>query len=361
MASEGTPVRELDRDLVLSFQGGNEQAYDEIFKRYHGRVWSICRRMLPSAHDAEEATQETFLKAYQALARFNGSFHLGAWLGRIATNVCVDHLRSKAKANLVGLPEEQDDIATERGPEEIVVGDHPRLQRAIQDIQPLHASALALRALEGMSHQEIAGRLEMSPTQVKALLHRARCSLRRAWNKAEGWALAPIFAVRQVVDERATGDAGRLASLSPSAAPFLMEKVAAASAIIVAAALTGFPSAPDAGQTDSSARGGVAAAPFRSQEAPEVLERPAAKRAASSASARAAAPSATAPNVQKTASDLTAEIEKVLKTKKPKVAHSQDQGGDDEDDTVGPTASEGEKTVKKARKAVNDALTTIAP
>lgn len=359
MAPEGTPVQHLDRDLVLNFQNGDERAYAEIFKRYHGRVWGICKRMLPTAQDAEEATQETFLKAYQALGRFNGSFYLGAWLSRIATNVCVDHLRSKAKSNLVALSDEPDDLVMEPGPEQIVVGEHPRLQQAIEEIQPLHASVLALRTLEGLSHQEIAGHLQMSPSQVKALLHRARCSLRRAWDKAEGWAVAPVLGVRHLLSDRSTGEAARLASMSPSAAPFIIERVAAASAIIVAAALTGLPLSPGVDPTERSERPSrVLTAPFRSQEATEPASRPAPVAAAPT---RRVGPVAAAPVAAPApVANLTAQIEKTLEeTKQPKPP--EDPPEDPPDDPIGPTAAEGEKTVKKVRKTVDEALEEVVP
>lgn len=359
MATEGTPVQSPDRELVLGFQNGDERAYDEIFKRYHGRVWSICRRMLPTPHDAEEATQETFLKAYQALGRFNGSYYLGAWLGRIATNVCVDHLRSKSKSNLVALPEDQDDLVTEQGPEEIVINDHPRLHQAIQEIQPLHASALALRTLEGLSHQEIAGHLRMSPTQVKALLHRARCSLRRAWDKAEGWVLAPVFAVRYLLTDRATGEAGRLATVSPSAAPFIMERMAAASAIIVAAALTGLPTTEAPAPTRAPAAKVAEASPFRSQELKE-MNLLSSSATASSSTGQSSSAASEAASQKSLVEDLVAEVDKVLHDRK-KPEPPQHRTDDDEDGPIGPTASEGEKSVQKVKKAVNELAETLAP
>lgn len=347
----------FDRVLVTAFQAGNDQVFEEIFKRYHHRVAAVCSRMLHSPQDVEEATQETFLKAYQALGRFNGNFYLGAWLARIATNVCVDHLRSKSRSNLVALPEDQDDISVEPGPEDLVVGHHPRLERAIKEIQPLHASALALRAVEGLSHQEIAGRLRMTPSQVKALLHRARGSLRRAWDRAEGWALAPLFGFRHLFNERTTTDAGRIASMSPSAAPFLLERVAA-SAMLMAAALSGMPSSPpEDGPHRSRRPSKVAAVPSQLEEAP------AARQAVSSSSAPAAPTSsgeaADKGPLQLAASvELPAPLKKALKnrpTPKPP-SHRPDE---DRTNPIGPTAAEGEKVVKKVRKTVNELEETI--
>jgi RNA polymerase sigma-70 factor (ECF subfamily) len=195
--------------------------------------------MLGRAPEAEEATQETFLRAYQALGRFNGRYYLGAWLSRIAANVCVDQLRSRSRATLVALPDDLESVETGPGPEDVVVGDHPRLEAAIDAIQPLHASALRLRAVQGLSHQEMAHHLAMSPSQVKALLHRARTSLRRAWDRVEGMALVPLLYVRHLYDERTGQEAGtRVAGIAPALSPALAERVAA-SAVVVVTALAG--------------------------------------------------------------------------------------------------------------------------
>ncbi len=359
MAGEGKVAPVSDRALVVAFQRGDVQAFDEIFKRYHSRVAAICYRMLGSTQDAEEATQETFLKAYQALARFNGSYYVGAWLGRIATNVCVDLLRSRSRSNVIRLPDDREDLLTEEGPEDLVVGDHPRLEEAIKDIQPLHASALALRALEGMSHQEIARRLALSPSQVKALLHRARCSLRRAWDRAEGWAVAPLVGLRHF-SSRSSADADRLASVSPSAAPYLMEKVAA-SAMIVAAALTGLPSTPPEAD-EVTGRDGSAprAAAKRSGDAATN----AATRELQSAPRRVAVTEPeSAPTSEKgPADDLLAQVEEALAAPEETAPEEPSQEPPDEEDSpLGPHAAEGEKAKKKAQKVVREIEETFLP
>lgn len=231
-----------DRDLVVAFKAGERAAYDEMYARYHTRVYGVCSRILRNSQDAEEASQETFLRAYQALHRFNGRYQLGAWLARIASNASVDQLRSKARAPVVGLPNDQEPASADADPEKLVVGEYPRLAAAIGEVKPLHAQALALRTLEGMSHQEIAERLAMSPAQVKALLHRARSSLRRAWDRAEGWLLAPVLSVRGLLADRSNAQAGSpLLSAGGTLSPLLAERVAT-TALVVVVALGNFPS-----------------------------------------------------------------------------------------------------------------------
>ncbi|HVF53408.1 MAG TPA: sigma-70 family RNA polymerase sigma factor [Actinomycetota bacterium] len=242
-----------DRELVVAFQSGDRDAYTEMYRRYSSRVRRICSRILLNQQDIDEATQETFLKAYQALGRFNGSYQLGAWLARIAANVCVDHVRFRARsANMVTLSPEHELLGAEGGPEEMIVGQNPRVDEAIGELQPLHARALKLRALGGYSHEEMAGELAMTPAQVKALLHRARTSFKRAWEKAEGWAVAPFLGVRNLFSDRSQGG-DTVIGAGPAFGPMFAERVAT-SAVIVVVALTGVPSqAPDAQQEERPA------------------------------------------------------------------------------------------------------------
>lgn len=236
-----------DRDLVVAFKGGVPEAYEEMYRRYSDRISHVCRKMLVSPEDAREATQETFLKAYQALPRFNGEYRLGAWLARIATNVCVDHIRRQGRtACITPLTEQHEGLNQDIGPEDIIVRDFPAL-RTLEQIQPLHARALRLRNFQGLSHKEIADQLGLSPMQVKALLHRARSSFKRAWDSASGWVLAPVAGVRSFMDN-GSKDAGIGAHLplwTQTATPLLAERVAA-SAIVVAIAFGGAPSAATA-------------------------------------------------------------------------------------------------------------------
>src|ERR671919_1553566 len=86
-----------ERDLALAFKRGERDAYDTIHERYEARVLSVCKRMLGNPDDAQEAAQEAFLRLYQGLPRFNGRYRLGAWVVRIATNVCLDQLRARSR------------------------------------------------------------------------------------------------------------------------------------------------------------------------------------------------------------------------------------------------------------------------
>ena len=251
-----------DRELVVAFKAGDAGAYDEMYRRYGGRVEGVCRRMLGNPEDAHEAAQETFLKAYQALPRFNGNYKLGAWLARIAANACLDQLRARGRrANLVSLPEHNEALEPEPGPEDLVAVDD-RARDTLGSLQPLYARALAMRGMEGMSHKEIAAQLSMTPMQVKALLHRARDSFKRAWEDASGWVFAPIAGMRSFfgADKDIHAAGAPMTAMSTVGAPLLAEKVAAG-AIVVAAALAGVSAVPSSASVEPAApNAGVASA-----------------------------------------------------------------------------------------------------
>src|SRR3990170_2621198 len=86
-----------DRMLVLDFQAGQVEAFVEIHRRYGALARHVCTRFLPNQADADEAFQETMIRVFQGLYRFNGRFALSPWIARIAKNVSLDVLRGRAR------------------------------------------------------------------------------------------------------------------------------------------------------------------------------------------------------------------------------------------------------------------------
>ena len=337
-----------DRELVQSFQQGDRSAYDQIYGRYRDRVYAICFRMLGRRPEAEEAAQETFLRAYQALGRFNGNYQVGAWLARIAANVSVDVLRARSRTTVVALPDDLESLETDQSPEEVVVGDHPRLEAAIDSIQPLHASALHLRAVQGLSHQEMAHHLAMSPAQVKALLHRARASLRRAWDRVEGMALVPILFLRHLNGDR--GGHANLVGATPAFTPALAEKVAA-SAVVVVTVLAGAPSAPPV-SSEPVAGGGRRVAAVGEQ-----TNEPAELRAGTVALAPGTTEDAKGDVALLPDLDLDVEVDlPEQRAPKQKDAPDDDDDGDSGPPANGADADEVRREVRKVVTAVHDTL-----
>jgi RNA polymerase sigma-70 factor (ECF subfamily) len=184
----GTYVDLDDRMLVLDFQAGNEGAFSEIHRRYCGLARHVCQRILRNPQDADEATQEAMLRVYQGLHRFNGRYALQPWVARIATNVSLDATRARARR-----PRESDRTISElhevlhepsEDPLELLERslDRERINEVLDLIPEHHREALVLRELEGRSHKEIGEALGLTPSQAKALIHRAKGSFRRAWD-----------------------------------------------------------------------------------------------------------------------------------------------------------------------------------
>ncbi|MDQ3645484.1 MAG: RNA polymerase sigma factor [Actinomycetota bacterium] len=364
MATEGSGLRQTsDRELVIAYKAGDRAAYDEMYRRYNARVMSVCTRLLANRQDAEEAAQETFLKAYQALPRFNGQYQLGAWLARIASNVCVDRSRAKARtATTVALPADDGVIDTGAGPEELVTGLDPRVEVTLGELVPIHARALHLRAVEGLSHEEMAGHLEMTPAQVKALLHRARTSFRRVWQKAEGWAFSPVLALVRFMNDRseaASGAGSNIASAGYSFSPMLAERIVVSAAIVA----TAFSGLPTSSSTDAGAPSERRNRPAISWDQPAAAEHGLSKvqipvttrhdRADDVAEEKAAVADA---------DPADALIEEITKTvdQDPPPVKEKDEEDDDDDDDEDPTGG-GAPSSKVVLEKVREVIEGVQP
>ena len=194
-----------DKSLVLAFQSGDIDAYSDIFVKYRALSAQICYRILQDREEADEAVQETMLRVYRGLGTFNGRYQLQAWVARIATNVSLDMVRARSRrpqrdpitpdisenARLVVALTDDPSEAVER------VLDQEEIRSILSEIPDHHREALVLREFEGRSHEEIGEALGVSPQQAKALIHRAKKSFRRAWDRGGERrgvaALAPII------------------------------------------------------------------------------------------------------------------------------------------------------------------------
>jgi RNA polymerase sigma-70 factor (ECF subfamily) len=218
----GTPE---ERELALAFQNGERDAYERIHERYASRVLSVCRRMLGDHEDAQEAAQETFIRVYQGLPKFNGRFRLGAWIVRIATNICLDQLRSRHRrpselAPLEVLDLEYSSPVEDNDPELLFLrnAEGRRVRKVLDSLPPMHRAAIVLRDFEGVSYADIAETLAITECQVKALLHRARRGFRRSWTAAVSMILpAGLFKRLFKRVDLPSGSAGNITTASQAA------------------------------------------------------------------------------------------------------------------------------------------------
>ena len=169
-----------DDQLVQLFRQGNEEAFRIIHDRYRARLFAYTRQMLGgSRSDAEDALQDVFLRAYNALRVDNRPVALKAWLYRVAHNRCIDHLRRP-------VPAANEVFEMSRTPMPDPMAEVERrddLRRLVADVQRLpeqQRSALLMREMEGLSYADLAEALDVSVPAVKSLLVRARIGLTEA-------------------------------------------------------------------------------------------------------------------------------------------------------------------------------------
>lgn len=189
---------EEDAPLVRRALAGDELAYRELLARYRNRVYGLALRMVQNADDAADIAQEAFVKAFQSLATFDLSKSFGAWIAKIAANLCIDHYRRRRLA-VVSL---DTPIDTDRGgrqrefadgrpaPDELLgAGESERrLDALVESLPPRYRMVVVLRYKEDLAYEEIATILDIPLGTVKARLHRAHHLLKRK--------LGPVLAER---------------------------------------------------------------------------------------------------------------------------------------------------------------------
>ncbi len=241
-----------DRMLVLDFQAGNPEAFVEIHKRYGGLARHVCRRLLANQHDAEEALQETMIRVFQGLYRFNGRYKLQPWISRIATNVSLDMIRARARRPVRddNAVDEHDHVDPADRPEEAFerLVQRDLVLSVLSDLPDTHRHALILRELEGRSHRDIGEAMGISSSQAKALIHRAKGSFRRRWMQkvAErgglaGVAFLPLLWLVKVADtvQRVADRAGHTFQAAQTAVPEVVTS-AATQSVVATTSSSGF-------------------------------------------------------------------------------------------------------------------------
>lgn len=163
---------------------GDVNAFEDLVTEHEKGVYAIAQRMTGNAEDAADMTQETFIKAYNSLSSFRGDSKFSVWLYRIATNVCLDFLRSRSRKPTVSLSVEDDDgeetqmdIADEsQSPEQLLERGLTRdaVRRGLKSLSPEYRQILLLREIQGLSYEEIAEALALEVGTVKSRIFRAR-------------------------------------------------------------------------------------------------------------------------------------------------------------------------------------------
>lgn len=161
---------DLEKKLIAACRNGDASAYVGLVRAYSGRVFAICLGMLGHREDAEDIAQQTLLKGFTDIRKLHDSERFGAWICRIAKNLCIDFLRRYKHRQIV--PFEQTDALQNNSKE------HPELQKVLVKLPEDCRLVLALYYFDGKSAKNIAETFEISQAAVHARLSRARKRLR---------------------------------------------------------------------------------------------------------------------------------------------------------------------------------------
>lgn len=184
----------LDKALVARFKAGDEAAFEEMVSRYWDRIYAMVHQLLRNTQDAEEVTQDAFIRAHRGLENFRGDSSFSTWLYQIATNLARNRYwywwrRKRDKSVSFDQPVGGEDSTTTLAemfpstietPQDVTITNEfqERVSAAMEFLNEKHREALVLRNIQNLSYEEISDRLGISIGTVKSRIARARESLR---------------------------------------------------------------------------------------------------------------------------------------------------------------------------------------
>lgn len=197
---------EGDRDaaLMLRARDGDDQAFQELFERHHRVVFNFCLRMVGDPARAEELMQDAFVNIFRARHRYEPRSRFLTYLLRVATNLCLNEKRSRARWGTpldVEGPAGEGILDTKSASIEDTAIQSERLERvraAINELPGRQAAALLLTRVDGLSHAEVADSLGVSTEALKSLVFRATQTLRQSLRAAEEIATLTALASARV-------------------------------------------------------------------------------------------------------------------------------------------------------------------
>jgi len=181
--SEGNPESDGTSKLVSSVndtfevvkaerQTGAELSFERLYEMYRGRVFGTAYRMLSNRADAEDVTQDVFVKVFKKLKSFRGDSAVSTWIYRIAVNACLDFRRRRRLRQAVSLDDGMEVGSTPLSVTRLIESALPRMAEGYRRVFVLHD-------IQGLKHEEIGKILGITDGASKSQLHRARAFLRR--------------------------------------------------------------------------------------------------------------------------------------------------------------------------------------
>src|SRR5437764_375537 len=176
LTGNGPPIQAvLETDVALAARG-DSSAFERLYRTHVARIHSLARRMLGSG-EADEVTQDIFVRTWQKLDQFRGESAFGTWLHRLAVNVVIERRRSFAiqRERMTDDPSALDFVTVAPARADLTVD----FEQAIEQLPPGAREIFVLHDVEGYKHREIAALVDIPAGTAKRQLHRARMLLRR--------------------------------------------------------------------------------------------------------------------------------------------------------------------------------------
>ncbi len=183
--AKGKSEAELEAELISKSLRGDRSAYRDLVEKYQERVFALCFSLLRSKEDAEDITQETFVKAFLSLKNFEGASSFYTWVYRIAFNMVIDFKRKVKRKG--GDAVELDESVKQGAGAEVLLSEpaspeqelerkelNERIGLALGELSESHRAVITLREVDGMSYEEIAEVTGVSRGTVMSRLHYAR-------------------------------------------------------------------------------------------------------------------------------------------------------------------------------------------
>ena len=177
-------TRDEERKVVALAQGGDSYAFERLVIAHQKQVYNLALSMVKNENDAQDLSQDAFLRAYNSLQNFRGDSKFSVWLYRLTSNLCIDFLRKRRRETVVSLSFEDDDgemeeleIPDERFLPETELERRELREQVAKGLNELNAEyrqILVLREINGLSYEEIADTLSLETGTVKSRLFRAR-------------------------------------------------------------------------------------------------------------------------------------------------------------------------------------------
>jgi RNA polymerase sigma-70 factor (ECF subfamily) len=170
-------MQETDFSWLASAQNGNSEAFTQLVETFQRPVFNLCYRMLGDAAEAEDAAQETFMRAYRSIKHYDNSRPFPTWLMSISAHFCIDQIRKRRMALVpleeMGYAEPPDNSP---GPEQSLSrSEEQRMVRGLlNQLSPVDRAAVVMYYWSDFSYEEIGSALSLTESAVKSRLHRAR-------------------------------------------------------------------------------------------------------------------------------------------------------------------------------------------